>query len=196
MTDIESKTKRIDGRTARAQRTRSSVIDAVLELVNAGDPRPTAPKIAETAGVSLRSVFQHFSDLDSLYTEAAGREWEALSPYLAPVDAGMGLVARIDAFVVQRIEIFERLQPIRTSSRLFEPFNDTMRAIIKNAGVTHRIDTARVFARELAGDLIRTDIAAAATSYEAWEVYSRYYDLDNGAVKARMTAALAGVLSV
>src|SRR5262245_42069407 len=63
----------IDGRTARSMRTKAAIVDACLALVDAGDLRPTAPRVAEKAGVSVRSVFQHFADLDSLFA-AVGDE--------------------------------------------------------------------------------------------------------------------------
>ena len=54
---------RIDGRLARSARTRHAVVDALLDLLGEGDLRPTAARIAERAGVSLRIVFHHFEDL-------------------------------------------------------------------------------------------------------------------------------------
>src|SRR3954470_18279608 len=56
-------TETVDGRTARATRTREAVVSAVLDLVNEGNPKPTAREIADRAGVSLRSVYVHFDDL-------------------------------------------------------------------------------------------------------------------------------------
>ena len=45
---------RVDGRTARSERTRTAIVDAHLQLIREGDLRPTAEKIAKQAGVSLR----------------------------------------------------------------------------------------------------------------------------------------------
>ena len=63
----------IDGRTARSQRTRSAIVAACIELVEEGDLRPTAPRVAERAGVSVRSVFQHFDDLEGLFAAVGDR---------------------------------------------------------------------------------------------------------------------------
>src|SRR3546814_6231042 len=59
----------VDGRTLRAMRTREAIFDATFSLIDEGDLRPTAPRVAERAGVSVRSVFQHFDDLESLHAE-------------------------------------------------------------------------------------------------------------------------------
>ena len=63
----------LDGRAARALRTRNRVVDALLDLVDEGDLRPSAADVARRAGVSLRSVFQHFDDLETLFRVAGER---------------------------------------------------------------------------------------------------------------------------
>ncbi|MHB8506820.1 MAG: TetR family transcriptional regulator, partial [Acidimicrobiales bacterium] len=62
----------LDGRVLRGRRNRESEVEAFLSLIEEGDERPTARAIAERAGVSLRSVFQHFDELEQIY-EVAGR---------------------------------------------------------------------------------------------------------------------------
>ena len=52
----------LDGRLARSQRTRAAVIDALVALCVEGDPSPTALRVAERAGVALRTVYGHFAD--------------------------------------------------------------------------------------------------------------------------------------
>ena len=69
----ETQTASVDGRTARALRTREAIVDACISLVDEGVLKPTAPRIAERAGVSVRSVFQHFDDLESLFAMVAER---------------------------------------------------------------------------------------------------------------------------
>src|ERR1044072_5768679 len=65
-----------DGRSARAARTRDAVVEALLSLLDEGNLRPTARQVAERAGVSLRSVYVHFDDLEDLFTAAAHRFFE------------------------------------------------------------------------------------------------------------------------
>src|SRR5919205_327421 len=49
-----------DGRIVRGLRTRQSLIQATLDLIQAGDVEPTSAAIATIAGVSSRALFQHF----------------------------------------------------------------------------------------------------------------------------------------
>ena len=44
-----------DGRTLRSLRTREAIVDATIALLEQGDLRPTAPRVADQAGVSVRS---------------------------------------------------------------------------------------------------------------------------------------------
>ena len=64
----------VDGRIARGKRARTAIVDALLALIEAGELRPSAARIAERAGVSLRSVFQHFRDVESLFAAMADRQ--------------------------------------------------------------------------------------------------------------------------
>ena len=63
-------------------------MDALLELLDEGDVRPTAERIAERAGVSERSVFQHFADREALFQAVAARQYERVVPTLEPIPRG------------------------------------------------------------------------------------------------------------
>jgi AcrR family transcriptional regulator len=59
-----------DGRRRRSERSRQAIIDAMLKLVEEGILIPTAQQVSERAGVGIRSVFRHFSDMESLFATA------------------------------------------------------------------------------------------------------------------------------
>ena len=64
----------VDGRRARRHRSRDLAVDAVLDLLGEGVLRPTAQQVAERSGVSLRSIFRIFDDVESLNAAAAARQ--------------------------------------------------------------------------------------------------------------------------
>ncbi len=78
---------RLDGRRARALRARDAIVDALLDLMQEGQVRPTAAQIAARAGVSLRTVFQHFRDLEALFAAAADRQTARLLALAGEVPA-------------------------------------------------------------------------------------------------------------
>lgn len=60
------KRRQVDGRRLRSERTRHLIIEAYLDLLKLTPGTPTAARIAERAGYSVRSIFERFSDLDAL----------------------------------------------------------------------------------------------------------------------------------
>ena len=113
----------MDGRIARGARARSAIVDALLELIEAGELRPSAARIAERAGVSLRSVFQHFRDVESLFAAMADRQRERLAPLMDSVPGAGPLEKRLAAFVAARTRLLESIAPVRRAALLTEPFS-------------------------------------------------------------------------
>src|SRR3954447_21497603 len=100
---------RVDGRNERSRRTREAVVDALLALHDEGDLTPTAQRVAARAGVALRTVYGHFTDMETLYAEAGERELRRLYAVADVVPADLPLVERIDAFCTSRARVLEYL---------------------------------------------------------------------------------------
>src|SRR5690606_17805644 len=79
----------VDGRTLRALRTRESIVDATIAQIDDGDLRPTAPRVAALAGVSVRTVFQHFAVLEALHAAGAERLAARLAALVLPMRSDM-----------------------------------------------------------------------------------------------------------
>ena len=170
-----------DGRTKRSLRTRAAVVDAVLELVKEGDLRPTAPRIAERAGVSLRSVFQHFNDLGALHAAVAARQLEEVSGLTHPIDVTLPLGDRVPAFVAQRAAVLETVTPIRRAS-LMNPLSPEGHDGYERMRSLSREEVARVFAAELAelAEGARCEVLEAidvTCSWQTWEGLRQYQRL-------------------
>lgn len=58
-----------DGRAMRSQRSKQAMIDAAVHLVVDLGFFPTAQQVADEAGVTIRTLFRHFPDMDVLYRE-------------------------------------------------------------------------------------------------------------------------------
>ena len=63
----------VDGRTARKNSNKDAVVEAALKLFEAGNKNPKMEDIAAAAGVSVRSAYRYFSNVEEL-TEAAAVE--------------------------------------------------------------------------------------------------------------------------
>src|SRR5262245_54354877 len=56
-----------DGRNGRAAETRRKIIAAAKAMIAETSTAPTVVAVAKRADVSVRSVFQHFHDVESLF---------------------------------------------------------------------------------------------------------------------------------
>ena len=175
-----------DGRAARSERTRRAIVDAMRALHHDGDLRPTAPRIAERAGVSVRTVWQHFDDLETLLVEAGRRDLEIARSFVTPIEASLPTVARVDALVEQRAKMFEEMAPPWRAARVHVPFS---------AQLQSNRDTLMELAREQLRELFAPELAAAddpqamldalhvASSWATWETMRTDAKLDVGRAK-------------
>ena len=138
-----------DGRAARSYRTRRAIIDAMRELHAEGDLRPTAPRIAERAGVSLRTVWQQFADREELLAEAVRRDLEILLSLVRKIEPDQPLVARIGSFVGQRTSILEEMTPSWRAARIQEPFSGLLSGNKARMISRARAELEKVFGPEL-----------------------------------------------
>jgi AcrR family transcriptional regulator len=164
----------IDGRTARAVRTRDGIVDACLGLIDEGDVRPTGPRIAERAGVSVRSVFQHFDDLESLFSAVGERVTRRMAKIVVPIDPAAPLAERVEAFADQRGRALESLTPVLRAAMVYAASSDVITRQFQDGHAYLRQQVAEVFAPELAAtdrpDLLR-DALVAAASWPTWNLW-------------------------
>jgi len=163
-----------DGRAARALRTREAIVDSCIALVEEGDLRPTAPRIADRAGVSVRSVFQHFADLPSLHIAVTERIAERMAALVVPIDPALPLDTRIGRFVAQRANLLEAMTPFRVAVNVHGPFAPEIQRAVRAGSAFLRAEVEQVFAPELAGLPAAdrgqvTDALATASSWGTWD---------------------------
>ena len=157
-----------DGRVQRSERSREAIVTAVLELVGEGDPRPTAERVADRAGVGIRTVFRHYSDMESLYAAMTDRLREKLQPVLRRGPSAGNLDGRIDEFLETRSEFFEKLLPFARSSSLLRWRSKFLEAD-HVAGARELRAHLLAFLPELRdGDPSALEAADFITSIEAW----------------------------
>lgn len=162
-----------DGRTLRSLRTREAIVDATIGLLEDGDLRPTAPRVAERASVSVRSVFQHFDDLETLHAAVAERLVERVAVLVVPVPPDLPLEKRLDQFVHQRTLLLEAVTPIRRAAEVHGPFSTEITARLRDGQAFLRAELSHTFAPELeAAGAEQDDILDgldAALSWATWE---------------------------
>ena len=185
---------RLDGRTARAERTRSAIVDAHLQLLDEGHLRPTMEEVARRAGVSERSVFQHFEDREALFAAVSARQAERIEGLRRELPADGPLEERLDAFVEQRARVLEFISPVRRAALLEEPFSDFLGEGLMAIRRLGAEEVKAAFASELQDDATAAALVAA-TSWSTWENLRRHQGLSEEEARAAMRRAIEALLA-
>jgi len=188
-----------DGRTVRAERTRQALVEALLGLLDEGAPKPTAAEIAARAGVSERSVFQHFPDREALLEAVAREQYKRVVPTLVPVDSSLPLPERIDQFAQQRARLYEQIGGVRRAGLLIEHESTSVAGWLTTTRRQKAADVERVFLREL--DTLPPDerepLRAALVmlcSWSAWDSWRTHQRLSVARSRAALQAGLRALL--
>jgi AcrR family transcriptional regulator len=120
--------EKVDGRRLRGERTHKRIIDAVIQLVAEGGSHLPLEMTAARAHVTVRTIFQHFHDLGTLYLSAADAQLRGLLADLPPMKTDGTLEARVAALVSERAELAEHTLPMRKRAARFGTSSDAATA--------------------------------------------------------------------
>ena len=200
MTATAAPLQRTDGRTERSRRTREAVVDAMLALQEEGDLAPSGRRVAERAGVSARTVYLHFADMEELFVEAGDRFLTRLAGIDEPVPVSASFTERVGLFCARRARVLETLLPVYRASRLRQPYSAARRPNRDRYVRASDREVDAAFAPELAARAPeeRARLRAAlhvATCAAAWDVLRDDRGLSANAAAAVLHDAVAGLLN-
>lgn len=185
-----------DGRRARRSRNRDTVIDALLSLHDEGDLAPSVESIAERAGLSARSVWRYFDDVEDMARAAIAHQQARLAPVMGrPIDVSGSRDERVRRAVAHRVDLVTAMGNVGKVARLRAPFNDAVAAELRRV----RREMRHLLGAALRPDLAplpreRAELALAAIdvalSYEAIELLRD----DHGLGPDVLTALLVDVV--
>jgi AcrR family transcriptional regulator len=188
----------VDGRAARGERTRRAIVDAHISLIRAGELTPTGAQIADRAGVSLRSLWGNFNDIETLFAATGAEVLDRQNAMLVPIDADLPLDERLEAYCRQRAEILEFIAPFARSSEIRAPFSRELQRNRVRYLHSVRVEAEALFASELArlDDAGRREVVQALGIIVTWPTWVSLRDVmrlpipEATAVMTRMIAAL------
>lgn len=176
-----------------SRRNRNAVVDAMLALIREGNVSPSSSEIADRAGISSRSVFRYFDDIDDLCRTAIARQFDRLRPLLAldlPDDADTA--TKVQLLAEQRVALFEGMGMVGVVARLRAPTQPLVAAQLAQLRSFLRHQLKRTFADELAamaapaaGSVLA--VADVVCSFEAYQLLRG----DQTMSRARAMAAMA-----
>lgn len=190
-----------DGRRLRSERTRAAIIAALQELIEEGDLKPTAPRVALRASVSLRTVFQHFADIEHLFAALAAKQVRDVAAAVDLVDPHLPLPDRLRDYVAQRAHLLEQITPIARAVTMRESYSPLVRAQADRLRALARWEVANTFAPELDSMPARQRarrVAAlrACSTWRMWEILRAEQRFEPAAAAELITLQMGALLGL
>jgi AcrR family transcriptional regulator len=191
-----------DGRRLRREHNREAVLDALTELFAEGNYQPSTIQIAERAGLSPRSLFRYFEDVDDLHHAAIERQLEAARPLLevrepaaipalAPATAA---AAKATALVEARVRLFDATAPAARAARVNAHRHPVIARQVRRSRAYMRRQVAEFFASELTGRRDVLPAIDALCSFETYDLLRHDQGLSRAATATALVTALLALL--
>jgi AcrR family transcriptional regulator len=169
----ETRSAVVDGRRLRSERTRQYIIEAYMALLRQNPRPPTASRIAERAGYSVRSLFERFPDLLSLSLAAADFAFAQANTQAAIRNVNGDRAARIRGQVETRAQTCEEWLPLWRALVLNQQVSEELRLRIRRVREAIMARILLMYRPELDSvsqvERRRTLIAIEAlTDFESW----------------------------
>ena len=186
----------VDGRRLRREQNRDAVLDALVALFNEGIYQPSTNDIAERAGISPRSVFRYFEDVDDLHRAAIERQLSEARPLLdVGIEPGDPTATKIERIVEARVHLFETIAPAARAARVGAHRHPVVAAQVDDGRRYLRNQLRRVFAPELADErAARFPAVDALCAFETYELLHSDQGLSRAKTVSALTDALAALL--
>jgi AcrR family transcriptional regulator len=185
-----------DGRRLRREQNRDAVVDALVEWFEDGVYEPSSAQIAERAGLSPRSLFRYFDDVDDLNRAAIAQQLATARPLLdvgASVDDPLRL--RVERLVDARIRLYEAITPGARAARITAHRHPLVARQVSESRSYLREQVRRLLAAELRGErLALLPAIDALCSFETYELLRVDQKLSRAKVAHALTRALTTLL--
>ena len=167
-----------DGRNRRRLNSYRRAVDALLDLIEAGNDAPTAQQIAERSGISVRTVFRLTEDIESLHAAAVMRQIERTAHLYVELPKTGTFESRLRTLVHKRVDVFETIAPVRRVAGRLADSSERIAEGMELQKLMLRNQVAEVFERELKAfprqrRATALDAADVAAGWETWDQLRR-----------------------
>lgn len=196
----QSRPLQTTGRGDRVVRTREAIVASALALAATGQVAPIVRDIAQMAGVSARTVFQHFADTAELYVAVLGRVLAALVGEAPDIAGAIPVEERINHLVAQCADRYEQLRPMWTFVETLQRRSAEAADMIGQIYSANTANLSQAFASELAAlpaeSRERTLTALAlAIAPESWVVLRQRLGLSVEQARDELTFVVKSVFA-
>jgi AcrR family transcriptional regulator len=187
----------VDGRRLRREQNRAAVIDALIQLFEEGSYTPSSGEIAERAGISPRSLFRYFDDVDDLNRFAVERHLDThRALFEVHIDPGAPTATKIQQFVEARVRLHETVAPAARAARLSAHRRGVVAEQLFETRTFMRAQVLETFAGELEGESVALLPAVdELCSFEAYEFMRQGHGMSRAKATSSLIAALTQLLN-
>jgi AcrR family transcriptional regulator len=187
-----------DGRRLRRATNRDAVVEALVQLFGEGIYEPSSAQIAERAGLSARSLFRYFTDVDDLTRAAIEHQLATARPLLRlDTNPHAPLEHRIERLVSSRLRLYDAITPGARAARVCAHRNPAVAAHLRQARAHWRGQVADLFSPELSSarqpELL--DVVDTLCSFESYELLRHAQRLSRPATARALVTALSRLLT-
>lgn len=188
-----------DRRNVRSQRTREAISVALLQLLEEGHDEPRAQQVAQRAKVSVRTVFQHYEDMEGLYAEIVCIQTLRIMPLLALVPHTRSTINKARQIIEMRDNLYSIAAPLRNGVRFSAAARGSpqIREALQQLRGAMSSQIQQSFVGELSHHCNPYDAVSrieAVTSFEMWDHFRRIQGCSRSATRTQMLALLMGEL--
>lgn len=184
-----------DGRRRRAQDSRGRIVEAMVALTQAGNIPVSAEMVAEQAGVGLRTVFRHFSDMDSLYREMSLTIETQFIQGLSEPLTGETWQARLRELIDRRITNFETITPFKRAEAAYRHRSRFLQSDLQRMNTWLREALIRVLPESIRQDASRFEVLDLLLSFESWDRLRRDQALSPDQAREALERAVDALLA-
>ncbi len=157
-----------DGRKRRAQTSRDSIVGAMLALVAEGQIHPGAEQVASRAGVGLRTVFRHFTDMENLYGAMTATLADQYRLGLMPLVA-TDWRGRLREITERRLAAYEQMLPFKRAADAHRHLSAAIQAEHRAMLAVLRARLESILPPEVVADRPLLEAIDLMLSFEAWQ---------------------------
>jgi AcrR family transcriptional regulator len=167
----EVRALKLDGRVVRTAATHEKILSITRELILTGNIDPTAREIAEATAITTRTLFRHFSDMESLHRsliEDAGTKAAAVMDEPFPDQTASSWRDQMQIVITRRVRVFESLLPLYIST-IWSRYRALTSGSQRDNGISRRRKRLmEVLPREITQDQILFEVIDGVLGIEYW----------------------------
>jgi AcrR family transcriptional regulator len=194
---LKAEPDRVDGRRERGRSSYKRIVEAMMELIVEGDLSPSAARVADEAGIGLRTVFRHFDDMDALYAEITRTITERVMPIVVAPYPDQPWRANIGELVRRRVEVFETTLPFRLAANIKRYQSPFLMGQYSRVVMLERELIVRLLPASVRTDRIGVEALCAALSFHTWRTLRHDQSLspdEAGTVMGQMVDAVMATI--